>query len=155
LDEIPGIGRRGAERIIAETGCNMEQFPSASQFCSWAGLVPQCNESAGKRKSSRTRKGNAFLKTIMVEAAMAAIRNKRSFWFARFSKIAPRRGGKKAVLAVARSMLVAIYHMLKKNEPFHDLGAEYYCSINADKIKNRNIKNLQALGFQVQLTPIA
>jgi len=123
LDEIPGIALRTAERIIAETGGSLKQFPSASHFCSWAGLVPQCNESAGKRKSSKTRKGNIFLKTVMVEAAMAAIRNKRSFWYAKFSKIAPRRGGKKAVIAVARSMLVqyilcyAIMNLLGTLEP--------------------------------------
>ena len=155
LDEIPGIGRRTAERILAETGANMEQFPDAAHFTSWAGLVPGCNESAGKRKSSRIRKGNAFLRAVMVEAAMSAIRNKKSFWYARFSKISPRRGGKKAVVAVARSMLVAIYHMLKNNQPFHDLSADYYHVIDADRIMRRNIKSLASLGFDVILTPLA
>lgn len=154
LDEIPGIGRRTAERILAETGVNMQQFPSASHFTSWAGLAPSSNESAGKRKNTSIRKGNVHLKAVMVEAAMSAIRNKKSFWYARFSKIAPRRGGKKAVVAVARSMLVAIYHMLKNMEHFHDLSADYYQSINADKIIARNVKSLAALGYQVQLTPM-
>jgi hypothetical protein len=131
----------------------MEHFPDAQHFCSWAGLVPGCNESAGKRKSSRLRKGNAFLKTITVECALAAIRNKKSFWYAKLSKIAPRRGGKKATIAVARAMLVAIYHMLKNMEPFHDLGADFYLSLDAERIKNKHIASLKRLGYNVALSP--
>lgn len=154
LNAMPGIGRRSAERILAEYGVHMEQFPSAQHLCSWAGLVPGCNESAGKRKPSRLRRGNVFLKTIMVECALAAIRNKNSFWFAKFSKIAPRRGGKKAVVSVARAMLVAIYHMLKDLQPFRDLGADYYFKLDAERIKNRHINALKRLDFDVVISSI-
>ena len=154
LDAMPGIGRRSAERILAECGVHMEQFPSAQHLCSWAGLVPGCNESAGKRKPSRLRRGNVFLKTIMVECALAAIRNKNSFWFAKFSKIAPRSDGKKAVVSVARAMLVAIYHILKDLQPFRDLGADYYFKLDAERIKNRHINALKRLGFDVVISSV-
>lgn len=155
MDEIPGIGIRSAQRILAETGLDMKQFHSAAHFSSWAGLVPGCNESAGKRKNTRLRKGNPYLKTVMIECALAAIRNKRSFWYAKFSKIAPRRRGKRAVVAVAHAMLVTIYHMLKNNAPYIELGSDYYSRINAEKIKNRNLKSFQSLGFHVTLSPLA
>lgn len=152
LDEIPGIGRRSAERIIAETGIVMSQFYSADHFASWAGLVPGCNESAGKKKSSRIRKGNQFLKTTLVECALSAIRNKDSYFYAKYCKIAARRGGKRAVIAIAHSMAIAIYHILKDNSRFVDLGANYYNTINAERIKQRNIKSLERLGFSVSLS---
>jgi transposase len=153
LDEMPGIARRSAERIIAETGHSLEQFRNADTFCSWAGIVPGCNESAGKRKTTTISKGNVHLKQVIVECAVSAIRSKNSFFYARYHKLAPRRGNKKAVIAVAHSMLIAIYHMLKNKQPFQDLGANYYMMLNADKIKDRNVKNLQKLGFEVSLTP--
>lgn len=153
LDEMPGIGIRSAERIIAETGTNMEQFVSADHFCSWAGIVPQCNESAGKKKSTRIRKGNKFLKATIVECARAAIRNKDSYFYAKYSKIASRRGGNRALIAVAHSMLLAIYHILKDKQQFKDLGSNYFTTINAEKIKNRNIRSLESLGFEVNLIP--
>ena len=152
LDEIPGIGRRSAERIIAETGIAMAQFYNADHFASWAGLVPGCNESAGKKKSSRIRKGNQFLKTTLVECALSAIRHKDSYFYARYCKIAARRGGKRAVIAIAHSMAIAIYHILKDNSHFVDLGANYYNTINAERIKQRNIKSLERLGFSVSLS---
>lgn len=155
LSEIPGIGIRSAERIIAETCVNMEQFISADHFCSWAGVVPQCNESAGKKKSTRIRKGNRFLKSTIVECARAAIRHKDSYFYAKYSKIAASRGGKRALMAIAHSMLLVIYHMLKSKEHFRDLGNNYFTSINAEKIKNKNIKSLENLGFEVSLMPQA
>lgn len=153
LDAIPGIGRRSAERILAEIGIHMEQFPSAAHLCSWAGLVPGCNESAGKRKPARLRKGDVFLKTIMVECALAGIRNRKSFWYAKYCKISPRRGGKRATIAVAHAMLVAIFHMLKDNRPFVDLGADYYFSLDAERMKNRHVAALKRLGFDIVLQP--
>lgn len=152
LDEIPGIGRRSAERIIAETGVVMSQFYFADHFASWAGLVPGCNESAGKKKSSRIRKGNQFLKTTLVECALSAIRHKDSYFYAKYCKIAARRGGKRAVIAIAHSMAIVIYHILKDNSHFVDLGANYYNTINAERIKQRNIKSLERLGFSVSLS---
>lgn len=153
LDAIPGIARRSAERIIAETGYTLEQFRNAEAFCSWAGIVPGCNESAGKRKTTNISKGNVHLKQVIVECAVSSIRCKNTFFYARYHKLAPRRGNKKAVIAVAHSMLIAIYHMLKYKQPFQDLGVDYYLLLNADKIKTRNVNNLQKLGYEVSLSP--
>lgn len=152
LDEIPGIGRRSAERIIAETGICMQQFRNADHFASWIGLVPGCNESAGKKKSSRIRKGNAFLKSTLVECAHSAIRYKESYFYAKYCKIAARRGGKRAIVAIAHSMALAIYHMLKNKQHFVDLGSDYFNITNAEKIKKRNIQSLEKLGFTVSLS---
>jgi transposase len=153
LDEMPGIGVRSAERIVAETGINMEQFVNADHFCSWSGIVPQCNESAGKKKSTRIRKGNKFLKSTIVECARAAIRCKNSYFYAKYNKIVSRRGGNRALIAVAHSMLLAIYHILKDKQHFKDLGSNYFTTMNSEKIKNRNIKSLESLGFHVDLMP--
>ncbi len=130
----------------------MKQFRNADHFASWAGLVPGCNESAGKKKSARIRKGNLHLKSTLVECAHSAIRHKGSYLYAKYCKIAARRGGKRAIVAVAHSMILAIFHILKNKEHFADLGADYFNTINAEKIKNRNIKALEKLGFSVQLT---
>lgn len=151
LDEIPGIGRQSAERILAETGINMEQFKNADHFSSWAGLVPECKESAGKKMSTRIRKGNKYLKATIVECARAAIRKKDSYLYTRYQRIAARRGGKRALIAIAHSMLVAIYHILKDLQPYKDLGSNYYTSLNEEKIKKRNIKSLENLGYEVTL----
>ena len=152
LDEIPGIARRSAERIIAETGIEMKQFRNSDHFASWAGLVPGCNESAGKKKSSRIRKGNSFLKSTLVECAHSAIRHKDSYFYAKYCKIAARRGGKRAIIAIAHSMALAIYHILLNREHFYDLGSDYFNIINAERIKKRNIQSLEKLGFSVSLS---
>ena len=154
LDGIPGIGRRSAERIIAETGIDMGQFKSAAHFASWAGLVPECKESAGKKMSAKIRKGNKTLKTTLVECACSAIRDKDSFFYARYKKISARRGGKRAIVAIAHSMLLAIYAMLRKKESFRDLGSNYFYEKDKDKILNRNIRSLQNLGFYVSLNNV-
>lgn len=151
LDGMPGIGLQSAQRIIAETGIIMEQFRNADHFCSWAGLVPECKESAGKKMSTKIRKGNKYLKSTIVECARAAIRNKESYLYARYQRIAARRGGKRALIAIAHSMLLAIYHILKDLQPYQDLGSNYYTSLNEEKILKRNIKSLENLGFQVIL----
>lgn len=148
---MDGIGLQSAQRIIAETGIKMEQFRSADHFSSWAGLVPECKESAGKKMSTRIRKGNKYLKATIVECARAAIRNKESYYYARYQRIAARRGGKRALIAVAHSMLLAIYHILKDLQPYQDLGCHFYTSINEEKIRKKNIKSLENLGYQVIL----
>lgn len=114
LDAIPGIGRRSAERFLAETGVEMEHFQNEPRFSSWAGLVPECKESAGKKMSTRIRKGNKYLKATLEKCARSAIRNKQSYLYSRYQRIAARRGGKRAIIAVAHTMLIAIYHMLKE-----------------------------------------
>ncbi len=152
LDEVPGIGVRSAERIIAETGVKMEQFKNADHFSSWAGLVPECKESAGKKMSTRIRKGNKYLKATLVECARAAIRNKDSYFHAKYQRIAARRGGKRALIAIAHSILIAIYHILKKNQPFKDLRNDYYVTLNKEKMIKRNLKSLENLGVTVSIT---
>jgi len=152
IDEIPGIGRRSAERIIAETGIEMKQFRNADHFASWAGLVPGCNESAGKKMSSRIRKGNLHLKSTLVECAHSAIRHKDSYFYAKYFRISARRGGKRALVAIAHSMALAIYHILLDKEHFCDLGSDYFNTIYAEKIKKRNIQSLEKLGFSVSLS---
>ena len=121
LDGRPGIGRQSAERILAETGVEMEHFQNESRFSSWAGLVPECKESAGKKMSSRIRKGNKYLKACLVECARAAIRKKQSYFYSRYQRIAARRGGKRALIAIAHTMLIAIYHMLKEKVPYYEI----------------------------------
>lgn len=143
IDEISGIGRRSAERIIAETGIEMKQFRNADHFASWAGLVPGCNESAGKKMSSRIRKGNLYLKSTLVECAHSAIRHKDSYFYAKYCRISARRGGKRALVAIAHSMALAIYHILLDKEHFCDLGSDYFNTIYAEKIKKRNIQSLE------------
>jgi len=152
IDEIPGIGRRSAERIIAETGIEMKQFRNADHFASWAGLVPGCNESAGKKMSSRIRKGNLHLKSTLVECAHSAIRHKDSYFYAKYLRLSARRGGKRALVAIAHSMALAIYHILLNKEHFLDLGSDYFNTIYAEKIKKRNIQSLEKLGFSVSLS---
>ena len=132
----------------------MEQFRSADAFASWAGLVPGCNESAGKKKHSRIRKGNKFLKTVLVECSRASIRHKDSYYYAKYCKIAARRGGNRALVAIAHTMALAIYNILLKKEHFHDLGYDFYNVLNSERIIKRNISSLQALGFSVSLEPI-
>ena len=153
LDVIPGIGRQSAERILAETGVEMEHFQNESRFSSWAGLVPECKESAGKKMSSRIRKGNKYLKATLVECARAAIRNKQSYLYSRYQRIAARRGGKRALIAIAHTMLTAIYHMLKEKVPYCDLGADYYTNIQHDKLIKRNLRSLEKLGVDVIIQP--
>ena len=153
LDAIPGIGRQSAERILAETGVEMEHFQNESRFSSWAGLVPECKESAGKKMSSRIRKGNKYLKATLVECARAAIRNKQSYLYSRYQRIAARRGGQRALIAIAHTMLTAIYHMLKEKVPYCDLGADYYTNIQHDKLIKRNLRSLEKLGVDVIIQP--
>jgi len=124
--ELPGIGRLSAEMIIAEIGVDMTRFPTAAHLCSWAGLCPGNNESAGKRTSGRTPKGNKKLKVTLVQCATVAKGMKKSFFSAQYQRLVVRRGKNRATVAVTHSMLIAIYHILKTGEPFRDLGADYF-----------------------------
>jgi len=155
LDEIPGIGRTGAETILAEIGLDMSRFPTAAHLCSWAGIAPWNNESAGKRKSGKTTKGNPTLKTMLVQCAKAGKKVKDSFFHAQFERIAMRRGKNRAVVAVAHSMLIAIYHVLKNNTPYRRLGSDYYTKFNREKKVNAYLKKLSELGFAVSATVTA
>jgi transposase len=151
LDAIPGVGRTVAETVIVEIGVDMSRFPSAAHLASWAGLCPGNNESGGKRKSGRTRKGDAWLRETLVEAARAAARTKGSYLGAQYRRIAARRGGKRAALAVAHSILVIIYHMLKDGTVYSDLGDTYFDQRDKLAVARRARKRLAALGFTVTI----
>lgn len=155
IDELPGIARRSAEVIIAEIGMDMNLFPSAAHLCSWAGLSPGNNKSAGKRKSGQTTKGNKALKTILTQCAKAARNCKDSCFSAQYQRIAARRGKNRATIAVAHSMLIAIYHVLNEGVAFRDLGADYYDNFNREHKIKSYLKRLQSLGWSPELAPTA
>ena len=146
LEVMPGIGTKSAQAIIAEIGIDMSRFPTANHLCAWAGVVPGNNESAGKRKNAKSRKGNKHLKKTLTQCATSAIRNKKSFFHAQHQRLVVRKGSNKATIAVAHTMLIAIYHILSGKE-FIDLGADYYSQFNRDKKIQSHLKQLQKLGW--------
>jgi transposase len=149
LTAIPGVGEIAARIIVAEIGVDMTRFPTAGQLVSWAGLVPRNDESAGKRQSTRTRKGNIWLKSILVQAAWAATRVKDSYLRAQFMRIKTRRGPMKAVLAVAASILSIAHVLLTRGVEYRDLGADYFDKRDRDKLVKRLTRKLDGLGFAV------
>ena len=153
IDEIPGIARRSAEVILAEIGIDMSRFPSAAHLCSWAGICPGNYQSAGRQKHGKTTKGNKALKTILTQCAKSAKTVKSSYFSAQYQRITARRGKNRATLAVAHSMLIAIYHILSKKVAFRDLGADYYDSFNRDRKINSYLKRLKALGWEPDPIP--
>jgi len=154
LCTIPGVGRLAATVILAEIGRDMSRFPSAGHLLAWAGLCPSQNESAGRKKSSRLRKGAPWLKTMLVQCAWAAVKKKDSYYKARFNRLKVRHGAKSAICAVAASMLTAIYHMLKNGTVHHDLGAGHFDRrTNAVKAK-RLVDQLKHLGYKVDLQSV-
>jgi transposase len=155
LDAIPGVNQRTIEGIVAEIGVDMAPFPSDRHLASWAGLCPGHHESAGKRQSGRTRKGNRWLRTTLIEAALAAIRVKDSRLAARYRRIMRHRGHKKAVVAVAHTILVIVYHMLKHRVPYCELGAAYLDQRDREQATRRYVKQLERLGHRVILEPAA
>lgn len=154
VDTLPGISQRAAEMILAETGIDMNRFPSEEHFASWAKVSPGNNESAGKRYSGATGHGNRWLRTVLVQAAWAAVKVKKSYFNSFYHRLAARRGKKRAIFAVAHRILIALYHMLKKQEPFKDLGASYLDERNKPKLLNRMKHRIEQLGFRVVLEPI-
>jgi transposase len=151
LDAIPGIGQRNAEQILVEVGTDMSRFPSASHFASWAKLCPGNDESAGKRRSGRTGKGSRWLRSTMVEAAWSASRVRNSYFSAQYHRLAPRRGKRRAAVAVAHSMLIAIYHLIKDGTIYQDLGPNHFDELDRRRITHRAVRRLQALGYRVTL----
>ena len=144
-----------SEGIVAEVGVDMTCFGFAGRLASWSGLCPGNNESGGKRLSGRTRAGNPWLKTLMVECAWAAIRVKDSYCSALFRRIARRRGPKRAILAVAHHLIVSVFYVLAKREPYRELGANYFDKIAGEAVKKHHIRRLEALGFHVTLSAAA
>lgn len=148
IQDIPGIGNTSAQAIISVIGTNMDRFPTDAHIASWAGLCPGDNQSAGKRKSGKTRKGNSLLRTTLITCAHSAVKNKQTYFHAQFARISARRGNKRAYVAIAHSMLVAIYHILKDGVVFKDLGADYYNQFNKERKINAYLKKLKALGWE-------
>jgi transposase len=153
LDEIPGVDWTLAAVIIAELGVDMSVFGSVSQLASWAGVCPGNNESAGKRKSSRIPKGNVYLKSGLVEAANAAARAKGTYLRDKFFRLKARRGYKRAAVAIAHKILVAIYHMLSQQVSYNDLGDLYLDKLNKHHLTRNLVHRLERLGYTVTLTP--
>jgi transposase len=155
LCTIPGIGELAAKTILAEIGTDMGRFPTAGHLLAWAGMCPGQNESAGKRKSSRLRKGSPWLKTLMVQCGWAASRKKDSYYKAQFNRLRGRHGAKKAICAVAASMLTAIYHMLKDGTEHHDLGANHFDRRSTEIKAKRLAAQIKKLGFEVEIRPLS
>lgn len=151
LITMPGVSETVARVIVAEIGFDMTRFPSAAHLVSWAGLCPRLHESAGKRLSTRTRSSNPWLKTTLVQAAWSAARTRDSYFRAQFLRIKSRRGPKKAVLAVAASMLAAAYHMLRAGADYRDLGADHFDRRDKTKLAKRLIARLHDLGLTVEV----
>jgi transposase len=151
LDTIPGVARRTAEMIVAEIGTDMTRFPSADHLASWAGVAPGNDESAGKRASGKTRKGHRFLRTTLVQAAHAAARTRSTSLSAQYRRLAARRGKKRAILAVAPSMLVMAYSMIQRREPYRDAGANFVDRLQPEDTARRLVKRFESLGSQVTL----
>ena len=154
MDEIPGVGRRTAEVILAEIGLDMGRFPTDKHLSSWSGMCPGNHESAGKRKSGKTRKGSPWLRSALVEAAHAAARKKGSYLSSLSHRLAARRGKKKATVAVGHSLLVIIYHLLQEGTHYQDLGASYYDERDREAATRRAVRRLERLGYQVTLEPL-
>jgi transposase len=157
LDTIPGVDRRTTETLIAEIGVDMSRFPTSGHLASWAGMCPGNDESAGKRRSGKTRKGSKWLGSALTEAAHAAARTKESYLSAQYARIKRRRGPKKAAVAVGHSILVICYHLLERKVPYEDLGEDYFhnwrcCSREA--YTNRLVRKLERLGHKVVLEPL-
>ena len=151
LDAIPGIGRRAAEDILAEIGTDMSKFPSANHLTSWAKLSPGNYESAGKRRSGYTGRGSPWLSATLAEVAQAAARTKDTYLSARYRRIASRRGRKRAVTAISRTVLKIIYHMLRDGTEYRDLGGGYFDQRDKHYTVLRNVRRIERLGYQVTL----
>jgi len=154
LKTIPGVKQRMAEVILAEIGADMSRFPTHRHLASWAGLCPGNNESAGKRKSGKTRKGDRWLKRGLTESSWAVSRAKETYLSALYHRMVRRRGKKKATVAVAHAMIVMAYHILKHKLPYSELGADYFDRLNVSYIKHHFTKRLEALGYKVTLEPL-
>jgi transposase len=155
LDTIPGVGQRAAEILLAEIGSDMSRFPSAKHLASWAGMCPGNHESGGKRLSGKTRKGNRWLRQILVEIAHVASKTKNTYLAAQYRRIAARRGKKRALIAVGHTILIIVYMILTRRQPYQDLGAAYFDQREQHRVERRLVQRLERLGYKVSLQPQA
>jgi transposase len=153
LDAVPGVDRRTIENVVAEIGSSMAAFADADHLASWAGICPSNEESAGKRSRTRIAKGNRWLRRALTEAAWAASRSKKTYLAAQYHRLAGRRGKKRALVAVAHSLLVIFYHMLKNPVEYRDLGGDYFDHLNPERLRRYLVKRLQGLGYEVTIRP--
>jgi transposase len=151
LDAIPGVGLRTAETLVAELGVDLSRFPSAAHLASWAGMCPGNDESAGKRRSGKTRHGDQWLRVALIEAAQAAARTRRSYLAAQYHRLAARRGKKKALVAVGHTILVIAYHLLTREAEYRDLGPLHFDQRDPQRLSRRLVGRLEALGYTVTL----
>jgi len=152
LDAIAGVNRRTIENVLAEIGVDMSVFPDEHHLSSWAGICPANEQSAGKRLRNRTLPKNRWLRRTLIEASWSASRTKNSYFGAQFRRLAPRRGKKRAIVAVGHSLLVIFYHMLKYDKEYQDLGANYFDRLEPERLRRYLVKRLERLGYQVTLT---
>jgi transposase len=153
LDGIPGIGRYTAEVLLAELGTELDRFPSAGHAASWAGLCPGQHESAGKRRSGKTRQANPWLRAALVEAAQGAARTQGSYFAAHYRRIARHRGRKRALVAVAHSLLVRVYSLLRRGTTYTERGESYFAERDHERLQRYYVRRLEQIGFEVVLTP--
>jgi len=155
LDTIPGIDRIGAISIVAETGGDMSRFPTAGHLCSWAAMCPGHNESAGKRRSGKTRKGNRYLRGTLIQAGLGAIHSKGTALQARYHRVKRHRGHKKAVVAVGHQILEIAYYVMRDGVTYQELGADYFAQRHAERAVRRHMRQLEALGYRVTIEKAA
>jgi transposase len=154
LDEIPGMGRRSAEEVLAEIGTDVLRFPDATHLASWAKICPGNNESAGKRKSGKIGHGNLWLRSTLVEAALAASHTRNTYLSAHYHRLASRRGSKRAIIALAHTILVIVYSLLRNGSSYQDLGVNYFDERDRTNTLRRSVSRIERLGYQVILQPV-
>jgi transposase len=153
LATIPGVGEQAAQNILAEIGTDMNQFPTECHLASWTGMCPGNNESAGKRRSSKTTKGNRWLRATLVQVAWAASHSKETYLSTQYKRLAARRGKKRALVALGHSILTIIYYMLKHSTPYNELGPDYLERLDTARLTRTLVRRLERLGHQVTLQP--
>lgn len=155
LDTMPGVDRHGAEVWVAETGIDMARFGTASRLAAWVGIAPGNDASAGKQRSGRTRPGDQVLRAILIQLAHAAARTKGTYLSALYHRLAARRGKKRAIVAVAHAMVVSAFHMLVRQESYHELGTNYFDEHRRHAVVDRLMRRIEHLGYRVHLEPLS